>query len=276
MNNLLKGKKGIIFGALNDKSIAWHAALKCYAQGAEFVLTNAPIAIRMGEINHLAAVCGNAQIIPADVSKNEDMANLVAKSMEILGGKIDFVLHSVGMSLNIRKGKPYTDLDYKYMHDTIDISAISFHRLMQTLMKLDAMNEWGSIIALSYIGAQRVFPDYHEMGDAKALLESYARSFGYHFGKQKKVRVNTISQSPTMTTAGSGVKGFSDFYDYADALSPLGNATADECADYIVLMFSDLSKKVTMQNLFHDGGFSYTGFSYDVFNLMEKRQNTVQ
>ncbi len=276
MNNLLKGKKGIIFGALNDKSIAWQAALKCYAQGAEFVLTNAPIAMRMGEINNLAAACGNAQIIPADVSKNEDMENLVAKSMEILGGKIDFVLHSVGMSLNIRKGKAYTDLDYKFMHDTIDISSMSFHRLMQTLMKHDAMNEWGSIIALTYIGAQRVFPDYHEMGDAKALLESYARSFGYHFGKQKKVRVNTISQSPTMTTAGSGVKGFGDFFDYADALSPLGNATADECADYIVLMFSDFSKKVTMQNLFHDGGFSFTGFSYDVFSLMEKRQDSAQ
>lgn len=276
MNNLLKGKKGIIFGALNDKSIAWQAALKCYAQGAEFVLTNAPIAMRMGEINNLAAACGNAQIIPADVSKNEDMENLVTKSMEILGGKIDFVLHSVGMSLNIRKGKSYTDLDYKFMHDTMDISSMSFHRLMQTLMKHDAMKEWGSIIALTYIGAQRVFPDYHEMGDAKALLESYARSFGYHFGKQKKVRVNTISQSPTMTTAGSGVKGFGDFFDYADALSPLGNASAEECADYIVLMFSDLSKKVTMQNLFHDGGFSFTGFSYDVFNLMEKRQESAQ
>jgi enoyl-[acyl-carrier protein] reductase I len=205
------------------------------------------------------------------VSKNEDMENLISQSMEALGGKIDFILHSVGMSLNIRKGKDYTDVDYKFMHDTLDISAISFHRLMQTVYKMDAINEWGSIVALTYIGAQRVFPDYHEMGDAKSLLESYARSFGYRFGKEKNVRVNTISQSPTMTTAGSGVKGFGDFFSYADALSPLGNASAEDCANYCVLMFSDLSKKVTMQNLFHDGGFSFTGFSYDVFKMMENK-----
>jgi len=271
-NGILKGKKGIIFGALNDKSIAWQVALKAHAEGARFVLTNAPIAMRMGEINNLAAACGNAKIVPCDVSKNEDMENLVNQSLEILGGKIDFVLHSVGMSLNIRKGKDYTNLDYKFMHDTLDISSISFHRLMQTLWNKDAMKEWGSIVALTYIGAQRVFPDYHEMGDAKSLLESYARSFGYRFGKDKKVRVNTISQSPTMTTAGSGVKGFGDFFDYAGALSPLGNASAEDCANYIVVMFSDLTKKVTMQNLFHDGGFSFTGFSEDVFKLMENKQ----
>jgi enoyl-[acyl-carrier protein] reductase I len=272
-NGILKGKKGIIFGALNDKSIAWKVAEKAYAEGATFVLTNAPIAMRMGEINNLAAACGNAPIIACDVSKNEDMENLVKQSMEVLGGKIDFVLHSVGMSLNIRKGKDYTNLDYKFMHDTLDISAISFHRLMQTLWQKDAVNEWGSILALTYIGAQRVFPDYHEMGDAKSLLESYARSFGYRFGKDKKVRVNTISQSPTMTTAGSGVKGFGDFFDYAEALSPLGNASADDCADYCVSLFSDYTRKVTMQNLFHDGGFSFTGFSYDVFKLMEKKDS---
>ncbi|MFN5544719.1 MAG: enoyl-ACP reductase [Bacteroidota bacterium] len=270
-NGILKGKTGIIFGALNDKSIAWQVALKAHAEGARFVLTNAPIAMRMGEINNLAAACGNAKIVPCDVSKNEDMENLVNQSLEILGGKIDFVLHSVGMSLNIRKGKDYTNLDYKFMHDTLDISSISFHRLMQTLWNKDAMKEWGSIVALTYIGAQRVFPDYHEMGDAKSLLESYARSFGYRFGKDKKVRVNTISQSPTMTTAGSGVKGFGDFYDYAEALSPLGNASADECADYCISLFSDYTRKVTMQNLFHDGGFSFTGFSYDVFKLLDKK-----
>ncbi len=236
---ILKGKKGIIFGALNDKSIAWKVAEKAYAEGATFVLTNAPIAMRMGEINKLAAACGDAKIIPCDVSKNDEMDNLIAQSMEILGGKIDFVLHSVGMSLNIRKGKDYTDIDYKFMHDTLDISAISFHRLMQTLWQKDAMNEWGSILALTYIGAQRVFPDYHEMGDAKSLLESYARGFGYRFGKEKKVRVNTISQSPTMTTAGSGVKGFGDFFDYAAALSPLGNASAEDCAEYTISLFSD-------------------------------------
>jgi enoyl-[acyl-carrier protein] reductase I len=270
-NGILKGKKGIIFGALNDKSIAWQVALKAYAEGATFVLTNAPIAMRMGEINNLAAACGNAKIVPCDVSKNEDMDALISQSIEALGVKIDFVLHSVGMSLNIRKGKDYTDVDYKFMHDTLDISAISFHRLMQTLWKHDAMNEWGSVVALTYIGAQRVFPDYHEMGDAKSLLESYARGFGYRFGKEKKVRVNTISQSPTMTTAGSGVKGFGDFFDYAEALSPLGNASADDCADYCISLFSDYTRKVTMQNLFHDGGFSFTGFSYDVFKMMEKK-----
>ncbi len=269
---ILKGKKGIIFGALNEKSIAWQVALKAHNEGAEFVLTNAPIAMRMGEINQLAAICGNAQIIPCDVSKNEDMENLVDKSMEILGGKFDFVLHSVGMSLNIRKGKAYTDIDYKYMHETLDISSVSFHRLMQTLWNKDAMKEWGSILALTYIGAQRIFPDYHEMGDAKALLESYARSFGYRFGKEKKVRVNTISQSPTPTTAGSGVKGFNDFYDYANALSPLGNANAEECAEYCISLFSDYTRMVTMQNLFHDGGFSCTGFSADVFKLLENRK----
>lgn len=272
-NGILKGKKGIIFGALNDKSIAWKVALKAYEEGATFVLTNAPIAMRMGEINNLSAACGNAQIIPCDVSKDEDMNTLVEKSMEILGGKVDFVLHSVGMSLNIRKGKDYTDIDYKFMHDTLDISSISFHRLMQTLWKKDAVNEWGSILALTYIGAQRVFPDYHEMGDAKSLLESYARGFGYRYGKEKKVRVNTISQSPTKTTAGSGVKGFGDFFDFAGALSPLGNASADDCADYCVAMFSDYTRMVTMQNLFHDGGFSYTGFSYDVFDLLEKKSS---
>lgn len=268
---ILKGKKGIIFGALNDKSIAWKVAEKAFAEGATFVLTNAPLAMRMGEINKLAAACGDAKIIPCDVSKNEDMENLITQSLEILGGKIDFVLHSVGMSLNIRKGKDYADIDYKFMHDTLDISAISFHRLMQNLWQKDAMNEWGSIVALTYIGAQRVFPDYHEMGDAKSLLESYARGFGYRFGKEKKVRVNTISQSPTMTTAGSGVKGFGDFFDYADALSPLGNASAEDCADYTISLFSDYTRKVTMQNLFHDGGFSFTGFSYDVFKMMEKK-----
>ncbi|MDZ4666626.1 MAG: SDR family oxidoreductase [bacterium] len=272
MNNLLKGKKGIIFGALNDKSIAWQVALKCHEQGAEFVLTNAPIAMRMGEINKLAADCNNAKIIPCDVTKNEDMENLIKQSMEILGGKIDFILHSVGMSMNIRKGKPYGDLDYKWHHETLDISSVSFHRLLQTCFKMDAINDWGSVLALTYIASQRIFPDYSEMGDAKSLLESYARGFGYHYGKRNKVRINTISQSPTPTTAGSGVKGFGDFFDYASALSPLGNASAEACADYCVLMFSDLSRMVTMQNLYHDGGFSFTGFSYDVFKLMENKK----
>jgi enoyl-[acyl-carrier protein] reductase I len=270
-NGILKGKKGIIFGALNDKSIAWKVAQKAYAEGATFVLTNAPIAMRMGEIKKLAEECGNAPVIPCDVSKDEDMNNLIQQSMELLGGKVDFILHSIGMSLNIRKGRTYTDLDYKWMHETFDISAISMHRLLQTCYKMDAVNDWGSVLALTYIASQRVFPDYSEMANAKSLLESITRSFGYHYGKRNKVRVNTISQSPTMTTAGSGVKGFGDFFDYADAISPLGNADAESCADYCISLFSDYTRMVTMQNLFHDGGFSFTGFSEDVFKLMEKK-----
>ncbi len=261
--NLLQGKKGIIFGALNDQSIAWSVAEHCVNEGAEIVLTNAPIALRMGAVKELSSKF-NCPLIPADATKTEDLEKLVTQSMEHFGGKIDFVLHSIGMSLNIRKGKEYTDLNYDYMHQTLDISAMSFHRLMQTLWKLDAMNEWGSILALSYIGAQRSFPHYNEMSEAKALLESFARSFGYHFGKAKHVRVNTISQSPTPTTAGTGVPGFDQFLDYCGKMSPLGNATADACAQYCVSMFSDYTRYVTMQNLFHDGGFSFMGIAPEV------------
>ncbi|MCW3463375.1 enoyl-ACP reductase FabI [Chitinophaga nivalis] len=268
-HNLLKGKKGIIFGALDDKSIAWRTALRCVEEGAEIVLTNAPIALRMGEINKLAETC-KAPVIPADVTNMDDLSNLFNKSMEHFGGKIDFVLHSVAMGMNIRKGRSYTDLDYDFNHKTFDISAMSLHRVLQTAYKLDALNEWASVIALSYIAAQRVFPDYGEMADAKALLESIARSFGYHYGTHRKIRVNTISQSPVRTTAGAGVKGFDGFISYAEHMSPLGNATADECANYAVALFSDLTKMVTMQNLYHDGGFSFTGVSKPVIDQMEK------
>lgn len=270
MYQLLKGKKGIIFGALDQNSIAWKVAERCHAEGAVFTLTNAPIALRMGAINELAQKTGS-KIIPCDVTSNDDMEKLLKESMEALGGKIDFILHSVGMSLNIRKGRSYTDLDYDFMHKTLDISSISFHRLLKTAYHMDAINDWGSVLALTYIAAQRIFPDYNEMADAKALLESITRSFGYHYGKSKKVRINTISQSPTKTTAGSGVKGFGTFFDYADAMSPLGNANADQCADYCVLMFSDFSRMVTMQNLFHDGGFSFTGFANEVMELNNKQ-----
>lgn len=259
-NQLLKGKKGIIFGALDPNSIAWKVAIRAHEEGAVFTLTNAPVAMRMVAINQLAADTGS-QVIPADATINEDLENLFTKSMEILGGKVDFVLHSVGMSPNVRKSIPYTDTNYDNFHKTLDISALSLHRTLQTAMKLDAINEWGSVVALSYIAAQRVFPDYNDMADAKSLLESITRSFGFHYGKMRKVRVNTISQSPTRTTAGSGVKGFDGFYNYADKMSPLGNATAESCADYCITMFSDLTRMVTMQNLFHDGGFSYTGVS---------------
>ncbi|ALM21871.1 enoyl-[acyl-carrier-protein] reductase [Nonlabens tegetincola] len=261
--NLLKGKRGIIFGALDENSIAWKTAQLAHEEGATFVLTNAPVAMRMGQINKLAEQTGS-QIIPADATNLEDLEKLITESVEILGGKLDFVLHSIGMSVNVRKGNHYTDQNYNYTEKGWDVSALSFHKVLQTLHKNDAMNEWGSIVALTYMAAQRTFPDYNDMADNKAYLESIARSFGYFFGKEKKVRVNTISQSPTPTTAGSGVKGFEGFLSYAEKMSPLGNATAQDCAEYTVTLFSDYTKKVTMQNLFHDGGFSNTGVSQEV------------
>ena len=258
--NLLKGKKGIIFGALNDKSIAWKVAEKAHEEGAEFTLSNTPVACRMGEVIELSKKC-NAELIPADATKVEDLEQVYKKSMEVLGGKIDFVLHSIGMSLNVRKKRVYHDLDYNYLQKTLDISAISFHKVMQVGFKMDAINQGGSILALSYVAAQRTLYGYNDMADAKALLESIARSFGYIFGRERRVRVNTISQSPTPTTAGSGVKGIDGLMDFSDRMSPLGNASADDCANYCVVMFSDLTKKVTMQNLYHDGGFSSMGMS---------------
>lgn len=262
-NDILKGKRGIIFGALNEQSIAWKVAERVHEEGATFVLTNAPIAMRMGEINKLAEKTGS-KVIPADATSVEELEKLISESMEILGGKIDFILHSIGMSINVRKGRHYTDENYDFTVKGLDVSALSFHKVLQTSMKLDAMSEWGSILALTYIAAQRVFPDYNDMADNKSYLESIARSFGYHYGIAKKVRVNTISQSPTMTTAGSGVKGFNEFINYSEAMSPLGNASALACADYCVSLFSDLTKYVTMQNLFHDGGFSNTGVTQEV------------
>lgn len=268
-NNLLKGKKGIIFGALDEKSIAWKTALKCHEQGAQLVLTNAPVALRMGEINKLAEAV-IAPVIGADVTNMDDLKNLFEESMKHFGGKVDFVLHSIGMSLNVRKSKHYTELNYEWNQKTLDISAMSLHRVLRTAWDMDAISDWGSVVALSYIAAQRAFPDYNEMADAKALLESVTRSFGYHYGVRNKVRVNTISQSPTRTTAGSGVKGFDGFITYAEKMSPLGNASADDCANYCVSLFSDLTRMVTMQNLFHDGGFSFTGVTGDVIAQMEK------
>lgn len=258
--NLLAGKKGIIFGALDKKSIAWKVAERVVEEGATITLTNAPVALRFGQIQQLGEKL-NAEVIAADATSLEDLENLFTQSMETLGGKVDFVLHAIGMSLNVRKKRGYTNLKYDWMQKTLDISAISFHKMMQTMLQLDAINDWGSIVGLTYIAAQRTFPDYSEMAESKALLESFARSFGYHFGTLKNVRVNTISQSPTMTTAGSGVKGFDTFFGYADKMSPLGNADALSCADYCVTLFSDLTRMVTMQNLFHDGGFSTMGMN---------------
>ena len=262
-HNLLKGKRGIIFGALDENSIAWKTAERVHEEGGTFVLTNAPIAMRMGTINQLAEKTGS-QIIPADATSIADLENLVEKATEILGGKIDFVLHSIGMSVNVRKGNHYTNQNYEFTHKGWDVSAVSFHKVMQVLYQKDAMSEWGSIVALTYMAAQRVFPDYNDMADNKAYLESIARSFGYFFGRDKKVRVNTISQSPTPTTAGQGVKGFDGFIAYADKMSPLGNATALDCANYTVAMFSDLTRRVTLQNLYNDGGFSNMGVSQAV------------
>ncbi len=270
-NSILKGKKGIIFGALDSKSIAWKVAEAAHAEGANFVLTNAPVALRMGGINELAENTGSI-VVPADATSMEDLKNLYTTAMDELGGKIDFVLHSIGMSVNVRKGRQYYEQNYDWTMKGMDVSAISFHKTLQAAWELDALNDYASVLGLSYIAAQRVFHSYNDMADNKAVLESIARSFGYHYGKRKNVRVNTISQSPTLTTAGSGVKGFDGFYKFADDLSPLGNASADDCANYCITLFSDYTKKVTMQNLFHDGGFSFMGISEDVMdNYMKAR-----
>lgn len=272
VHNLLKGKKGIIFGALDNKSIAWKVAEKAYEEGAKFTLSNTPAALRFGETEELAKAC-NTIVIPADATRVDDLTDVFTRTMEYFGGQIDFVLHSIGMSINVRKKRVYSDLDYDYLKTTLDISAISFHKMLQVAYKLDSIREWGSVVGLSYIAAQRTLYAYNDMADAKALLESVARSFGYIYGREKKVRVNTISQSPTMTTAGSGVKVMGGLMDFTDRMSPLGNATAEECADYCVTLFSDLTKKVTMQNLFHDGGFSSMGMSLKAMQMYNKSFN---
>ena len=267
--NLLKGKKGIILGALNDKSIAWKVAERAYEEGAQFVLSNTPVALRMGELNSLAEKTG-AHVVAADATSVKDIENLFRETMDFFGGKIDFILHSIGMSLNVRKGKSYDDVDYDFYMKTLDISAISFHKILQVARKFDAINDWGSVVALSYVAAQRTLFGYNDMADAKALLESIARSFGYIYGRDKKIRINTVSQSPTLTTAGSGVKGIDSLLDFSERMSPLGNADADECANYCVTLFSDLTKKVTMQNLFHDGGFSSMAMSLKAITQYNK------
>ena len=260
-NHLLKGKRGIVFGALNEMSIAWKVAERAVEEGAKITLSNTPLAVRMGTTNELGEKLG-AAIIPADATSVEDLQTVFEQSVEILGGKMDFVLHSIGMSPNVRKKRSYDDLDYGMLNTTLEVSAVSFHKMIQTAKKLDAIAEGGSIVALSYIAAQRTMMGYNDMADAKSLLESIARSFGYIYGREKGVRINTISQSPTMTTAGSGVKGIGNLFDFAERMSPVGNASADDCANYCIVMFSDLTKKVTMQNLYHDGGFSSMGMSY--------------
>jgi enoyl-[acyl-carrier protein] reductase I len=267
--NLLKGKKGIIFGALNSQSIAWKVAERVQEEGGEFVLTNTEVAMRLGETAELASRF-NTIAVPCDATSVQDIENLMKKTMEHFGGKIDFILHSIGMSMNVRKKRTYDDLDYNYLMKTLDISAVSFHKVLQVCRKLDVINEWGSVVALSYIAAQRTLYGYNDMADAKAMLESVARSFGYIYGRDKRVRINTISQSPTLTTAGAGVKGMDNLLDFTERMSPLGNASADECADYCVTLFSDLTRKVTMQNLYHDGGFSNMGMSFKAMYVYNK------
>ncbi len=257
---LLEGKRGIVFGALNDMSIAWRVALKAHEEGARFTLTNTPVALRLGTLDELAKKTGS-EVLPADATNVQDVEKVLQESMQILGGKVDFILHSIGMSPNVRKGLPYDRLKYDYFLKTLDISALSFHKLLLLARKNDAIADWGSVVALSYVAAQRTLYGYNDMGDAKALLESIARSFGYIYGRDKKIRINTISQSPTITTAGSGVKGIDTLIDFTERMSPLGNATGDDCANYCITLFSDLTRKVTMQNLFHDGGFSSMGMS---------------
>ncbi len=268
-HNLLKGKKGIIFGALNDMSIAWKVAERAYDEGALFTLSNTPVALRLGTIEVLAKKT-KALVIPADATKVEDIQKVFAASMEHFDGKIDFVLHSIGMSPNVRKGIPYENINYDFFHKTLDISALSFHKMLQVAGKMDAINEWGSVVALSYVAAQRTLFGYNDMADAKSLLESIARSFGYIYGRDKKIRINTVSQSPTMTTAGSGVSGIDTLIDFTERMSPLGNADADDCAGYCITLFSDLTKKVTMQNLYHDGGFSSMGMSLKAITQYNK------
>lgn len=270
--NLLAGKVGIIFGALNEQSIAWRVAERAVEEGAKIILTNTAMAIRMGNLNELGAKIG-AVVVPADATSEEDLATVFQTAVEAFGRPVDFVLHSIGMSPNVRKGRAYDNLDYKFLQTTLDISAISFHKMLQTAKKLDAIAEGGSVVALSYIAAQRTFLGYGDMADAKSLLESIARSFGYYYGREKGVRINTVSQSPTMTTAGSGVKGMTDLLDFAEELSPLGNATADDCADYCITLFSDLTRKITMQNLFNDGGFSSMGMGQEAIEAFMRGRN---
>lgn len=264
---LLKGKKGIIFGALDERSIAWRIALACKREGADFVLSNAPIALRLGALDELAEKT-DSKILPCDVSKEDEVEALMNDTKEELGS-VDFILHAIGMSPNVRKKKEYTDLNYAWFNQTLDISAISLHKVLHFAEKTELLNDDASVVALSYIGAQRIFSKYSDMNDAKALLESIARNYGSRLAK-RGIRVNTVSQAPTKTSAGTGIKGFDGMYTFADKIAPLGNPSADECADYCVTLFSDLTRKVTMQNLYHDGGFVTSGISEEMIDGLTK------
>ena len=262
---LLDGKHGVIFGALDERSLAWKIAEACHREGATFALSNAPVTKRFGNLDALAEKTG-APVIYTDATKDDEIETLFDEATAE-HGPVDFVVHSIGMGVNVRKDRPYEDLNHDWYLKTLDISAVSLHRVVQAGLKKDALAENGSIVTLSYIGAQRVFSKYSEMGDAKALLESIVRAFGYRLGR-RGIRINSVSQSPTRTTAGGGITGFDAMFDFAEQMAPLGNADAESCADYVVTLLSDLTRMVTMQNLFHDGGFSSMGISDRTVELM--------
>lgn len=264
---LLKGKKGLIFGALDDRSIAWRIALACNREGAEFSLSNAPVALRFGSLDDLAEETGS-KIFPCDVTKEDEIEELM-QNVKDEHGKIDFILHAIGMSPNIRKNQDYKELNYHWMQQTLDISAVSLHKVLHFADEAKLLNDGASIVALSFIGAQRVFSKYGDMNDAKALLESIARNYGSRLA-DRGIRVNTISQAPTKTSAGKGIKGFDGLFTFTEKIAPLGNPTADDCADYCVTLFSDLTRKVTMQNLYHDGGFVTAGINEEMINDLAK------
>ena len=265
---LLKGKKGIVFGALDESSIGWQIALAASREGAELALSNVAVALRIGALDGLAEQCGGATIISCDASSVEELNGLFVKTKEEVG-PLDFIVHSIGMSQNIRKGKSYRQVNYDWYLRTLDVSAISLHKMITAALDNDAISDGASIVAMSYIAAQRNYSTYSDMGDAKALLESIVRSYGSRLAK-RKIRINTVSQSPTPTRAGSGIDNFDKMYEFADRTSPLGNATAEECADYVVTLLSDLTRKVTMQNLYHDGGYSSIGTTLPMLRLFHE------
>ena len=268
---LLKGKKGIVFGPLDESSIGWQIAVHAYREGAEIAISNVAAALRFGNIGELSALCGNAPLIVCDASNNDDVDNCFKELKEKIG-PVDFIVHSIGMSQNIRKQLPYEDLNYEWFMRTLDVSGLSLHRIVSYALKNEAINDGGSILALSYIASQRNYWSYSDMGDAKSLLESIVRSYGPRLARHG-VRINTISQSPTYTKAGSGIPGFEKMYEYSDLMSPLGNASAEECAEYTMTILSDLSRKVTMQNLFHDGGYSSMGATIPMIKLAHEVLN---
>ena len=265
---LLKGKKGVVFGALDESSIGWQIALAAYREGASFALSNVAVALRIGALDDLAEACGEASVIPCDATNMDELKELFTRVKEEMG-EVDFIVHSIGMSQNIRKEKPYRQLNYDWYLRTLDVSAISLHKMITAALDNKAIADGASIVAMSYIAAQRNYSTYSDMGDAKALLESIVRSYGSRLATHG-IRINTISQSPTQTRAGSGIDNFDKMFEFADRTSPLGNATAAECANYVVTLLSDLTRKVTMQNLYHDGGYSSIGTTLPMLRLFHE------